>query len=182
MISLAGSLLAPYRQSLILDSDSYPCPGLEKLFAIIKPYTKQLWQLPSEAKVDLATSFEQYPWQDTDWQSAVKGDSGIHTDFQFFPDRNTGTLLYNFDREITHVFAHFVQLVSAHVINNIASPEHKVVGEQTPYKIALFLFKKLRPAFNEQMFPSHVVCRTYPQEKDAGIDGAVNGMYPIQRK
>ena len=180
MISLAGSLRAPYQQSLMLDSDSHPCVGVEKLFDILRPYSNKRWALPSTANVDLVTSFEQYPWQDSDWKKVLGKGSDIHSDFRYFADRNCGTLLYNFDNEITHTFAHFLQLVAAHVINNVATPEMEVMGEQTVYKIALYLFRKLRPAFNEQQFPSHVSCRTYPNDSDSGIDGFRNGMYPIQ--
>lgn len=180
MISLAGSLHAPYQQSLMLDSDSYPCLGVEKLFDILRPYSNQRWALPSTANVDLATSFEQYPWQASDWKKVLGKGSGVHSDFQYFADRNCGTLLYNFDHEITHTFAHFLQLVAAHVINNVATSGMEVMGEQTLYKIALYLFRKLRPAFNEQQFPAHVACRSYPDDPNGGIDGFRNGMYPIQ--
>jgi len=181
MISIGGSLLAPYRQSLMLDSDSYPCPGVEKLFDILRPYSNQRWALPSTATVDLATSFEQYPWQDTFWKRTFGKDSGRHHDFSHFADRNCGTLLYNFDNVLTHTFAHFLPLVAAHVMNNVATHEHLVMGEQTLFKIALYLFQKLHPEFHEQQFPSHVVCRTYPNDTDAGIDGFRNGMYPVQK-
>lgn len=180
MISIAGSLFAPYQQSLMLDSDSYPCPGVEKLFDILHPYSKQLWQLPSTATVDLVTSFEQFPWQDSYWKRVLGKGKGVHSDFQHFPDRNCGTLLYNYENPLTHTFAHFTQLVAAHVINNVASHEHLVMGEQTLFKIALYLFKKLHPTFHEQQFPAHVSCRTYVNESDSGIDGFRNGMYPLQ--
>jgi hypothetical protein len=180
MISIAGSLLAPYQQSLMLDSDSYPCPGVEKLFDMLKPYSNQRWALPSTATVDLVTSFEQYPWQNSRWKKVLGKGRGTYSDFQYFADRNCGTLLYNFDNEITHTFAQYLQLVAAHVINHVATPKMLVMGEQTVYKIALYMFRKMRPVFNEQQFPSHVSCRTYPNDEGGGIDGFRNGMYPIQ--
>lgn len=180
MISIAGSVLAPYQQSLMLDSDSYPCPGVEKFFDMINPYSNQRWPLPSTATVDLVTSFEQYPWQDSHWKRVLGKGSGGYSDFEYFADRNCGTLLYNFESHKTHVFAHFVQLVAAHVINNVASPDLIVMGEQTLYKIALYVFKKLRPEFHEEQFPSHLSCRSYPNDEGGGIDGFRNGMYPLQ--
>lgn len=180
MTSLAGSLLAPYQQSLMLDSDSYPCPGVEKLFGILVPYSNKFWAHSSTAKVDLVTAFEQYPWQASRWKKMFGKESGLYSDFQHFADRNCGTLLYNFENRLTHTFAHFVQLVAAHVINNVATHENLVMGEQTLFKIALYLFQKLRPEFHEQQFPSHVVCRSYPNDTKAGIDGFQNGMYPLQ--
>jgi hypothetical protein len=181
MVSMAGSLLAPYKQSLMLDSDSYPCPGVEKLFEVLHPYNKKkLWSLPSTKTVDLLTAHEQYPWSSHLWKSVLGKGTGIHSDFEHFADRNCGTLLFNFQNQLTHTFAHFEQLVAEHVFNNVASPKMLVLGEQTPFKIALYLFKKLRPAFHEEQFPSHVVCRTYVNTKYAGVDGALNGMYPMQ--
>lgn len=181
LTSLGGSLLAPYQQSLLLDSDSYPCPGVEKLFGMLVPYSNKLWPLPSTAKVDLVTSLEQYPWQAPRWKWVFGNDTSLHSDFQYFADRNTGALLYNYENQLTHTFAHFVQLVAPHVINHIASLNMLVMGDQTPYKIALYLFQKLRPEFNEVQFPSHVSCRTYLNRSHAGIDGAINGMYPKQK-
>lgn len=184
MISIGGSLLAPYKQSLMLDSDSHPCPGFLKLFAILEPYSEKLWSLPSTARVDLVTAHEQFPWQGSKsfWRNLLGKGAGAHYDFQHFADRNCGTLLYNFESELTHTFAHFLQLVAAHVINNVASHKHLVMGEQTLFKIALYIFTRLRPTFHEEQFPSHVVCRSYPgREEHGGIDGFQNGMYPIQQ-
>ena len=35
--ALGGYRLAPYKHSLFLDSDSYPCPGIDKLFQLTNP-------------------------------------------------------------------------------------------------------------------------------------------------
>lgn len=178
MKSMAGALLAPYKETLVLDSDSYPCPGFEKLFAVLRPYSEKLWALPSTATVDLAIGLEQYPRPSGQW--SVLGDLGIYSDFQFFSTRNCGTVLWNFHRQLPHTFVHFLLLVAEHMYNNVATPTNIIVNEQVPFKVALYLFKKLKPSFNEQNFPFHASCRTYPDKNYAGVDGARNGMYPVQ--
>lgn len=183
MISMGGALVAPYKETLVLDSDAYPCPGFEKIFVMLWPrqlkrYRDKLWALPSTAPVDLATGLDQYFESGGKW--TLPGDSGLHSDFPHFPERNCGTVLWNFRRQLTHTFAHFLLLVGEHMYNHVATPDNLIYGEQTPFRVALYLFRKLRPSFNEQHFPSHVSCRTYVDVKYSGIDGARNGMYPMQ--
>jgi hypothetical protein len=181
MESLGGILAAPFTETLILDSDSYPCPGFTKMFSMFQPFSNKLWAMPSRAPVDLVTGLDQYPDQHHPNQYPLTGlDSGIHADFEFMADRNLGTHMWNFRNPHTHTFAHFILLVTEHIYNNVATPENQVVGEQTPFKTALYLYKRLRPAFHEEFFPTHTSCRTYPNQSYAGIDGALNGMYPPQ--
>jgi len=42
MTALSGYLLAPYTTTLFLDSDAYPCPGFQKIFAMTKPFSHKL--------------------------------------------------------------------------------------------------------------------------------------------
>jgi len=96
----------------------------------------------------------------------------------FFAERNTGSNLWNFHRPLVHKFTHFIVLVSEHVFNNVASPRMKVANDQIPFNMALYLFSKLHPEFNEQQIPMHVSCRTYANRNTAGIDAARNGTHP----
>ena len=179
MESLGSILLAPYTETLILDSDAYPCPGFAKMFAMFEPFGKKLWSFASTAAVDLVIGIDQFPYQTRQNQFQLAGvDTGIYSDFEFFADRNTGTHMWNFRRQHTHSLAHFVLLVMEHIYNNVATPENQVIGEQTPFKMALYLFQRLRPSFHEEHFPMHTSCRTYPNKPYAGVDGARNGMYP----
>jgi hypothetical protein len=83
---------------------------------------------------------------------------------------------------MAHTFAHFIPLVSEHVLEYVATPQEKVLNDQTPFRNALFLFKRLVPEFNEQQLPMHSSCRSYPGRIYAGVDGFKNGMFPIQQE
>lgn len=170
---------APYRQTLFLDSDAYPCPGFEKLFSLLQPFSDKLWSLPSASTVDLAIGIDQFKSGDNDPAYWTPGDNHVLTDFVSFTERNTGTVLWNFHRPLVHQLAAFIPLVADHVYNKVATPDHKVVNDQNPFRVALYLFKRLNPEFNEQIIPMHTSCRSYPGKKYAGIDGFKNGMYPI---
>lgn len=61
--ALASYKHAPYRRSLFLDSDAYPCPHFERLFAFATPFKEKLWSTPSYGReVDLAVGIDQYPY------------------------------------------------------------------------------------------------------------------------
>ena len=108
------------------------------------------------------------------------GSGKWHSDFENFSLRNTGAHLWNFEREHTHVFAHFLVLVAEYLYNVVATAEKGVVNDQDPFRLALYLYQRMVPQFHEVNFPQHASCRTYPDEKYAGLDGARNGMYPVQ--
>jgi len=64
--ALGGYRNAPYKHSLFLDSDAYPCPGIDKLFTLTAPNgpNGKFWQLPISTPGDLAIGMDQYPaWQ-----------------------------------------------------------------------------------------------------------------------
>ena len=54
MQALSGYLSAPYVETLFLDSNAHPCPGFEKLFPILFPFSEKLWTLPSNKVVNFA--------------------------------------------------------------------------------------------------------------------------------
>jgi len=167
-----------------LDSDAYPCPGFEALFQFSNTnagYDKH-WQPSFMGGGDLAIGIEQFPETNgVDHQTFwTPGDANVLTDFARFPQRNTGTVLFNFETTRGHHFAHFVPLVAEHVYNNVATPSNKVVNDQWPFVIALYLFKRLDPGFVEHIFPMHTSCRSYPGWEYAGTDGFLNGMFPMQ--
>lgn len=172
---------APYKTSLFLDSDAYPCPGFEKIFALTKPFSEKLWQLPSTATVDVVAGVDQFPSGDGNPTYWTPGDPSVLKDFQYMSERNGGVVMFNFHQELVQTFAHFLPLVSEHVYNNVATPERQVIGDQTPFRVALYVFDRLQPDFNHQLFPMHVSCRTYPGKGYAGIDGFKNGMYLMQQ-
>jgi hypothetical protein len=175
--ALGGYRLAPYTRTMFLDSDAYPCPGFEKLFDLVLPVAE--WQIPSEAPADLAIGIEQWVGGATLFWNP--GDDHVYQDFKYFRKRNTGVVLFHFHSQTAHTLAHFIPLVSEHIFNYVATPNQKVVNDQTPFRTALFLFKRLVPEFNEQQFPMHSSCRSYPGMSYAGVDGFKNGMFPIQQ-
>ena len=181
MKALGGYRLAPYEHSLFLDSDSYPCPGIKNLFQLTKPeeYFGKYWQLPITGAADLAIGMDQYAdWQNHKW---IPGDANILTDCANFAERNTGTVLFNFQQPLAHILAHFIPLVSEHVYNNVASSKQKVTNDQVPFRMALYLFHRFQPDFVEHQIPMHASCRAYPGRNIAGTDGFKNGMYPLQQ-
>jgi len=179
--ALGGYRLAPYQHSLFLDSDSYPCPGIQKLFQLTDPDDDSFgkyWQLPVSGPADLAIGIEQYAaWQNERW---IPGDKKILSDCTNFAKRNTGAVLFNFQRLLAHTLAHFIPLVSEHIYNHVATPEQTVTNDQVPFRVALYLFRRFQPDFVEHQIPMHTSCRTYPGKYYAGTDGLVNGMYPLQ--
>jgi hypothetical protein len=175
--ALGGYRLAPYTRTMFVDSDAYPCPGFDKLFDLVIPHGS--WQIPSEAPVDLAIGIEQWTGEGTRFWNP--GDDHVYNDFRYFRQRNTGTVLFHFHSQMAHTLAHFIPLVSEHIFNYVATPQAKVANDQTPFRNALFLFKRLVPEFNEQQLPMHSSCRSYPGWIHAGVDGFKNGMFPIQQ-
>eukprot|EP00978_Attheya_sp_CCMP212_P012161 scaffold30226_cov34-Attheya_sp.AAC.1 len=172
---------APYTESLFLDTDAHPCPGFEKLFALVKEKENIFWTVPVLANADVAVGLEQYPHDPTSPHHFVPGDADALRDFFTFTYRNTGVVLFHFHSMISHVFAHFIPLVSEFVYNHVATERFKVVNDQTPFNIALYLFRRLVPEFLETTIPMHASCRSYPGKEYAGTDGFVNGMLPIQQ-
>ena len=177
---------APYQTSLFIDSDSYPCPGFEKLFLLTRPIGQKIWQFPTLRPADLAIGLEQFPvtpgnfhWNPGRGQGPDGSDVFLE-EYKTFTTRNTGAVLFHFDGPLTLVFAEFLPLVAEHVYNHVATAEHKVPNDQTPFKIAQFVFQKLVPDFVEQRFPMHASCRSYGGLKFTGTDGYQNGMFPLQ--
>ncbi|KAI2507186.1 hypothetical protein MHU86_7252 [Fragilaria crotonensis] len=180
MQALSGYLLAPYVETLFLDSDARPCPGFEKLFSFLHPFTDKLWALPLTKTVDLAVGLDQY--RDSGFPGThywCPGDARVLSDFAQYAERNTGTVLLNFHSILTRQFAHFVPLVAEHIYNNVATPIKSVTNDQVPFLVAVYLFRRLEPEFNEQILPLHASCRTYAGVESTGIDGDQNGMFPI---
>ena len=180
MQALSGYLQAPYVETLFLDSDARPCPGFEKLFSFLHPFSNKLWALPLTKTVDLAVGLDQY--RDSGFPGAsywCPGDASLLVDFVHYAERNTGTVLLNFHSIVTRQFAHFVPLVAEHIYNNVATPVNSVTNDQVPFLVAVYLFRRLEPDFNEQILPIHASCRTYASIEFAGVDGDRNGMFPI---
>jgi hypothetical protein len=180
--ALSSYINAPYKVTLFLDSDAYTCPGFERLFELADNRPRNVyWQLPSMQKVDLAIGMDQYPVSDLNnhghW---LPGDEKLLHDFLYFPERNTGVVLFHFYRPLLHIFAHFLPLVGEHIYKHVATLKNKAVNDQQPFRVALYLFRRLFPEFNEQQIPMHASCRNYPGRVYAGTDGFKNGMYPIQ--
>jgi hypothetical protein len=180
--AMGGYRYAPYKVSLFLDSDAFPCPGFDKLFYLATRPTNKYWQIPSSAPVDFAAGIDQFAQgtgNDAIW---IPGDPTILKDYPFFAERNTGTVLFHFAaNRLAHTFAHFIPLVAEHVFNYVATEKTPVINDQCPFRIALYLFCRLRPEFNEQVIPMHTSCRTYPGYSYAGTDGFLNGMFPMQQ-
>mmetsp|Transcript_5350 Transcript_5350/g.7712 ORF Transcript_5350/g.7712 Transcript_5350/m.7712 type:complete len:440 (-) Transcript_5350:20-1339(-) len=180
--ALGGYRLAPYRHSLFLDSDAYLCPGFEALFQFSNSDAgyKNHWQVPIVGSGDLTIGLEQFVHDKKKLDKWIPGNEDALSDFARFQLRNTGTVLFNFERRFGHHFAHFIPLVAEHIYNNVATPQKKVTNDQWPFRIALYLFKRLHPHFVEHNFPMHTSCRSYPGQKYAGTDGFLNGMFPMQ--
>eukprot|EP00984_Skeletonema_dohrnii_P035070 scaffold34604_cov88-Skeletonema_dohrnii-CCMP3373.AAC.2 len=170
------------------DGEIAGTPRVEALFHLsdhtLKKY-KKYWQVQSTHAADFAIGIDQFP------QARVKhanhwipGDKNILTDFNTFPERNTGAVLWSFERRVAHTFAHFiplVPLVSEHIYKVVATQKVKVINDQTPFRVATYLFRRLEPDFVEHQIPMHASCRTYAGKADAGTDGFLNGMYPLQQ-
>jgi len=189
--SLAAYSMAPFRETLFLDSDAFPCPGFDKLFLLTDPRSAsteplfgKYWQMPTVAPADLAVGIDQFAkWQNHRWVPAAAG--GVHNPIILnesirFAERNTGVVLFSFHRPGARAFAHFVILVAEYVYNQVATTENKVTGDQAPFRIALFLFRKFQPDFVEHTIPMLSSCRTFPGLNNSGTDGFLNGMYPLQ--
>ena len=135
----------------------------------------------SRSLTDVAIGLEQYPFEPTSPKHFVPGDPAILNDYFTFTFRNDGVVLFHFRRKLAHVFAHFIPLVSEYVYNHVGNEKFKVVNDQTPFNIALYLFHRLVPDFLETQIPMHASCRAYPGQKFAGTDGFLNGMLPMQQ-
>uniref|UniRef100_A0A7S3QDI3 Uncharacterized protein n=1 Tax=Chaetoceros debilis TaxID=122233 RepID=A0A7S3QDI3_9STRA len=194
LTALSAYRLAPYTHTLFLDSDAYPCPGIESLFELTMRSDVtfgKYWQLPTARAGDLAIGIEQYAaWQNELW---IPGDRDILKDCASFAERNTGAVLWNFSdngdgdgdgdddyHNRAHTLTHFIPLVAEHIYNHVASPEQKVVNDQVPFRVALYLYYRFVPEFIEHQISMHTSCRTYPNNEVAGTDGFINGMYPLQ--
>lgn len=181
--ALSGYIRAPYTHSLFLDSDAYPCPGVEKLFALTNPTAvafENYWQMAETAPGDLAVGLAQYAKVNN--KKWIPGDKNILKDCERFAERNTGTVLFSFVRpQLSHTLAHFIPLVAEHVYNNVATPEKKVNHDQIPFRVALYLFHRFEPDFVEHQIPMHASCRTFVG-CTVGTDGFLNGMYPVQQQ
>jgi hypothetical protein len=179
--ALGGYRHAPYTTSIFLDSDAYPCPGAEHIFSLAQPMSskQKYWQVPNTAPVDFAAGVDQFPFGTGNPRFWTPGDPSILTDYQFFAERNTGTTLFQFHRPLARTFAHFIPLVAEHVYNNVATPQRQVANDQGPFKMAHYLFQRLRPDFVDSVIPMHTSCRTYPGQSSTGTDGFVNGMFPL---
>jgi len=183
MKNMASYVHGPYVQSLFLDTDAYPCPGFPKLFSLVKnTHLSKAFKTPITGNADVAIGLEQYSF---DPRNGAKhfcpGNPDKLQDWFTFNYRNDGVVLFHYHRKISNVFAHFIPLISEHVYNHVASPTWKIVNDQTPFNIALYLFHRLVPEFVETVIPQHSSCRSYPGKKYAGIDGFLNGMLPIQQ-
>lgn len=178
--ALGGYRNAPYTTSIFLDSDAYPCPGVEKLLDIATPVSQRYWQFPNTAPADFAAGLDQFPFGTGSIDHWVPGDPRLLEDFKTFAERNTGTTLFHFHRKLAHTFAHFISLVSEHIYNNVATTRIKVINDQCPFKVALYLFRRLQPDFVEHHIPMHAACRAYLDMKE-GTDALANGMYPVQQ-
>ena len=184
--ALGGYRNAPYKTSLFIDSDAYPCPGFENLFLLTSPIRQKIWQVPILRPADFAIGLEQFPLEPNDFQwnpgrgQGPNGRDVFREEYHAFALRNTGTVLFHFDRPLTLVFAEFLPLVAEHAYNHVATMRQKVPNDQTPFKIALFVFHKLFPDFVEQQIPMHASCRSFAGKPFAGTDGYQNGMFPLQ--
>lgn len=193
--ALGGYRYAPYTASLFLDSDAFPCPGVQDLFDIINPPrgAHNPWQLAvaTGQKIDVSMGMDQYSvgWhkQEEFW---TPGNVTLLRDFPHFAMRNSGTVLFHFHRRLVQTLAEFIPLVAEHVYNHVATPQRKVINDQYPLRIALYLFHRLHSnpsavdndqKFNEQPIPLHTSCRSYPGNPYAGTDGFLNGQFPIQQ-
>ena len=177
--ALGGYRLAPYNRTLFLDSDAWPCQNFERMFGLVQAPSH--WQIPTEGPVDLAIGLEQFAKGPQPLSFWTPGDERVDQDFRNFRERNTGSVLFHFHSKEAHTFTEFLPLVASHVYCNVATPTNKVPNDQLPFGIALFLFKRLVPEFNEQSFPMHSSCRSYPGNRFSGTDGFKNGMFPLQQ-
>ena len=181
--NMASYRHGPYTMNLFVDTDAYPCPGFDKLFDLVKnPGKSKAWQLPiTPVDADVAVGMEQFKHGPGSKHHFVPGDPKILTGWFTFTFRNDGVVLFHFKRKIAHVFAHFLPLVTEHVYQHVGTKEVKVVNDQTPFAIAMYLFRRLVPEFLETPIPMHSSCRSYPGKAYAGTDGFINGMLPIQQ-
>mmetsp|Transcript_11648 Transcript_11648/g.24565 ORF Transcript_11648/g.24565 Transcript_11648/m.24565 type:complete len:485 (+) Transcript_11648:174-1628(+) len=182
--ALGGYIHAPYKTTIFLDSDAFACPGVQKLFAITNPRQQNYWQFPTLSTPDLAVGIDQYESAGPRGEVVkfTPGDPSVLQDFVDFPERNTGTVLFHFHRRLAYTFAHFVLLVAEYVSNHVALDNRLgLYNDQCPFKIGLYVFRRLRPEFVDLQLPMHASCRSYPGVDHAGTDGFLNGMYPIQQ-
>jgi hypothetical protein len=178
--ALGGYRNAPYKKTLFLDTDAYPCPGFEKLYGVVTP--RSPWQLPNYEVAHLAVGIDQYGFADGSGEFWTPGNKTILKDFLTFRERNTGSVLFHFHDQVANTFAQFLPLVAEHVFNNVGTIQKKVTHDQIPFRVALYLFRRLVPDFVEHQLPMHSSCRSYPGASYAGTDGFEYGMFPIQQK
>lgn len=162
---LSSYLNVPYKGTLSLDMDTYPCPDFETLFKLGDNKVRNVcWHLPSMKKVDLALGIDEYPIANLrNHRNWLPGDRKLLQDFLYFAEQNTGMVLLNFYRPLVHTFAHF-----------------EAVNDQCPFRVALYRFRRLFPEFKKQQIPMHTSCRNHPGKVYACTDGFKNGKYPIQ--
>lgn len=179
--ALGGYIHAPYSRTMFLDSDAYPCPGFQDLFDLLTPSaSSKIWQVRSYHDVDFAAGIDQFPFGTG--CEVPPGNMSILTDYDAFPERNTGTTLFNFHRQSAYTFAHFVPLVSEHIYNHVASNTTKIANDQCPFRVAMYLFRRLHDGFKDRQIPQHSSCRSYPGPDYAdspATDGFKNGMFPL---
>jgi hypothetical protein len=166
--SLSSYRHAPYRLSLVLDSDAFTCPGFENLFQMAEPSRQDVWQLSHQGQTDFAAGIDQYPFGTGLNAFLIPGKREYLQDYDDFPERNTGTMLFSFHRQLTHTFVHFVPLVAEYIWNHKASSKHAIINDQCPFRLAMYLFKRFHPEFVDQQIPQHACCRTYPGNPVAG--------------
>jgi hypothetical protein len=176
--SLGSYRHAPYKLSLFLDSDAFVCPGFERIFAMGRPKEQKYWQLRHQGITDFAAGIDQYAFGTGSNIHLVPGDPAILKDYFTFPERNTGTLLFHFHRELTHVFAHFVPLVAEYMWTHKATTEKPILNDQCPFRVALYLFQRLHPDFVDQTIAQHTSCRAYPGWNASGTHAEHSRMIP----
>ena len=145
---------APYQVTIFLDSDAYPCPGVEKLFAVASSIInhEKLWQFPIRRPADIAIGMEQYPKDGTQpiWnpgrqrqqqqhkQGTIMGSQRklLWHEYESFATRNTGVVLFRFQRPVTWVFAEFLPLVGQHLYQQEQQQQQQQEQQEQQHVVA----------------------------------------------
>ena len=182
--ALGGYKQAPYGRTMFLDSDAYPCPGFEYLFNLLtiqsgKDRGAKRWVVDRWEDVGFASGLEQWPFGAA--CAVPVGDDVVTQEFSLFPLRNTGVTLFNFREDSALLFSHFIPLVSEYIYNNVTKdPDVVIANDQCPFRVAMFTFELLHGKdFSHRSLPLHSSCRSYPGLQYAGLDGFLNGMFPV---